>query len=67
MTRAEERAQGCWHEETKEFNWDLYADLCESEAYWDDHEDDVADEYDSYEDPDRLFDDLVAKCEEFAR
>lgn len=24
-------------------------------------------DYDSYEDPDRLFDDLVAKCEEFAR
>lgn len=28
-TRSQDYAEACYHEETGEFNWDLYAQLCE--------------------------------------
>ena len=38
MTRAEQNVSECWDEETEEFDWDLYQELCDMAEYWDSEE-----------------------------
>lgn len=34
MDRNENDIYLCWNEETKEFDWDLYQELCDIADYW---------------------------------
>lgn len=35
MTRNQYDVQECWNEETEEFDWDRYQELCDIAEYWD--------------------------------
>lgn len=35
MTRAEQNAQECYNDDTKEFDWNEYQHLCDIADYWD--------------------------------
>ncbi len=35
MTRNEQDIIECWDEQTEEFDWDRYQELCDIAEYWD--------------------------------